>query len=215
MKKIIFLLLLFTLFASTVPAQVKNYFVANDEVSMSLANRDTDKNSHSIKIKRTFANAEGERLLNIAEAVYPARSAIEEKCTETKESAVVPTNTKNRWWCGSFDGTLQAFAITKGAIAYYTMLGEAHRKKDAKIIKGIKMDKTSLSYQAEIKFQQSFQTEKETFKNVFVATMNLGWSQHCGNLCAMGFSKERTVVLDKAGKILFVKGDEPPIAMAS
>jgi hypothetical protein len=45
--------------------------------------------------------------------------------------------------------------------------------------------------------------------------MKLGWSNVCGDLCALMFNKDRTVVLDKNGKILFVDGDgETPVMVS-
>ena len=44
-------------------------------------------------------------------------------------------------------------------------------------------------------------------KNVYVVSMELAWSQYCGNKCAMSFQATRNIALDEEGKVLAVEND--------
>ena len=206
MKKIAFSFLLLSCFTSILFAQQAGYSVAENEISVALpVISQKNKNSFKVEISRKFADKQEERLLKIAEAVYPTAEEKAKKCS----NPVLGNPSNVNWACGSFDDVLVPYAVTKSAVIYYLkMTGNFRKDKN-------KMKTSSLNYSAEIKFQPGYEIKEEKFTNVYVVSMKLGWSNVCGDLCALMFNKDRTVVLDKNGKILFVDGDgETPVMVS-
>lgn len=206
MKKITLISLLIVCLTSGLFAQKSGYSIAENEISDSLpVISQKNKNSFRVNTSRKFANKEEERLLKIAEVVYPTAEEKQTKCAK-----LILGNPSNvNWACGSFDNVLVPYAITKSAVIYYLKMTDDFRKGKSK------MKTSALNYSAEIKFQPSYEIKEEKFTDVYVVSMKLGWSNVCGDLCALIFSKDRTVVLDKNGKILFVDGDgETPVMVS-
>lgn len=209
MKKIAFVTLLFVSFTSALIAQTPDYAVAENEISAKLPDiSKKNKKTYKLNISRKFAGEREERLLKIAEAVYPTAEKKKKDCSEQAAANAAETG----WSCGAFDGVLIPYAITKGALIYYLKTTDEFRR-GAKT--GIKMKSSSLNYSAEIKFQPDYELKGEKFSGVYVVSMRLSWYQFCGALCAMTFGKDRTVVLDKSGQVLQVDGDGKPPVMVS
>ena len=206
MKKIAFSFLLLGCFASIVFAQPSGYRVAENEISVALpVISQKNKNLFKAEISRKFADKKEERLLKIAEAVYPTAEEKAKNCS----NPVLGNPSNVNWACGSFDNVLVLYAVTKSAVICYLKLTDDFRKDKNR------MKTSSLTYSAEIKFHPGFQITEEKFTDVYVVSMKLGWSNVCGDLCALMFNKDRTVVLDKNGKILFVDGDgETPVMVS-
>lgn len=209
MKKIAFISLLFICFSSVLFAQTPTgYRIAEKEISAKFPGiSKKNKESYKVNISRQFAGKKEERLLNIAEAVYPTGDEKKKNCSDQAENSS-PAD----WSCGSFDGVLIPYAVTKGAVIYYLQVTDKFRRNAQT---GVKMKTSALNYSAEIKFQPDFELNEKKFKDVYVVSMRLSWYQFCGDLCAMSFGKDRTVVLDKNGRILFVDGDGKPPVMVS
>lgn len=205
MKKIAFITLLFGCFSSVLFAQPTAYRIAENEISTTFPKiSEKNKESFKVSISRKFANKEEERLLKIAEVLYPTAEEKQKKC-----SKILGNPTDVDWACGSFDGVLVAYAVTKSTINYYLNLTDDFRTGKRE------MKTSSLKYNAQIKFHPNFQLKGQKFTNVYLVSMNLNWSQVCGDLCALIFGKVRTVILDKNGKVLFVDGDEETPVMVS
>ena len=206
MKKIAFIVLLLSCFSSALFAQPPGYRIAENEITTSFP-RISEKNKESFKvnISRKFASKEEERLLKIAESLYPTAEEKQKKCS--KPILGNPTNVD--WACGSFDGILVAYAVTKSTIIYYLNLTEDFRTGKRE------MKTSSLKYNAGVKFYPNFQLKGQTFTNVYVVSMDFNWSHVCGDLCALMFGKVRTVIMDKNGKVLLVNGDEETPVMVS
>ena len=47
------------------------------------------------------------------------------------------------------------------------------------------------------------------FRDVYVAELNLEWSQTCGGLCGAGYKRNKVVVLDATGNVLRMFLDAP------
>lgn len=206
MKKIAFIALLIGCFTSVLFAQPPGYRIAENQISTPLPDiSEKNKESFKVSISRKFATKEEERFLKIAEVVYPTAEEKRKNCSKP----VLGNPTEVDWACGSFDGVLVAYAVTKDTVSYYLNLTEDFRT-------GKKQMKTSsLKYDAEVKFYPNFQLKNQKFTNIYLVSMNLNWSQICGDLCALVFGKVRTVILDKNGKVLLVDGDEETPVMVS
>ncbi|MCB1025894.1 MAG: hypothetical protein KDB79_15975 [Acidobacteria bacterium] len=188
------------------PMSDGDYFVADDEISIVLHEPKDNRPPYKVSIKRDFTGPKQERMLNIAEVVYPKAKTIETACNPHFRSER-NLDSKFRWSCGAFDGTFTPFTITKGAVAYYLDLLSQFRRNDFQNSRGIVMSSASLSYHSSIRFVKAYRVAQKKLKNVYVISMKLSWSQYCGRLCAMGFNKERTVVLNNKGRVLEVEGD--------
>jgi hypothetical protein len=179
--------------------------IIGKEVSIPAPFVKKNQKKYSVEIIRRFSTPEEERLLNIAESVYPDESEIRKKCEAPSRSA--ESGVEPRWRCGTFDGIRFTFAITKGAVGYYVKVTDEFRRKEFERTSGVKMESSSLSYSAEIVFRQKYTFGSKSFDDVYEVSMNLGWSQYCGNMCGMTFGSKRTVILDKNGSVLLVTGD--------
>ena len=196
------LLLLLLVVPGVARAQTQTFLIDADDLAHPLTMKKlTRADAHAIEISRVFANEKEEKLLQIAEAVYPAEGAVRQARGEASQASQPE---KRLWWCKSFDNVLVPYAITKRAVAYYLDVQEKFRNGTF----GMKMSSSSLAYSAKIASHESYKVGDSTFANVYVVSMGLGWFQYCGPLCAMHFTASRTVVLDGDGKVLAVQNDE-------
>ena len=173
------------------------------------------KGNHASEIIRQASSEREKLLIRKAEALYPHESDLEVKKLYNSEydpnefdkdayvSGHKPAIEEKPFWsANSFDGVKIARVISTRALNYYQELSSAFRNK--KNITSIKMSKTSLNYLATIQNYDKYEIAGEKFENINLVILKLGWSQYCGNLCAMGFDQRKLVV--------FNKSDEP-IAM--
>ena len=192
---------------------VDGYWLAEDQIALRFNVPEKKKKSHKVEIKREFQNADEERLLNVAESLYPNAENLHKNCAahfKNKER-----KQGDDWSCGSFDGVLTPFAVTKDTVNYYLGVSSSFRKNNYKISNGIKMSRSSLSYSAKVAKQEKYSAEDAEFSNVYVVSMELSWNQYCGSLCAMWVSGKRVVVFDKAGNVIHVSGDASPAVVVS
>ena len=157
---------------------------------------------HDVSIERKFANDKEEKLLQIAEAVYPV-----ERNVKQNARADMKDGGKRSWWCSSFDGVLIPYAITKRAVAYYLDLSDGFRTGKPRVVYP-KMLFTTFGYVAKIARHENYTAGASTFRNVYVVSLGMVWSQYCNALCGMSFAASRTVVLTEEGKVLLVQNDE-------
>lgn len=155
-----------------------------------------------VDIQRTTADSTAARLLRIAELVPPQTD------TPTPDSEV----TMN-WWSTYFDGVRVAQAVTEDAVRYYMQLIEDFGRGDFSGANGIPMQSASFRYHAMIEPHQAYRYAGHGFEDVYVAHLQLQWSNLCGSLCAMQFESERRVVLTREGEVLGVFGDNDPPAV--
>ena len=159
-----------------------------------------------MNISRRFANEGEEKLVRIAEAIYPARSEVTQKGDPIRKTEA-GVNKDRLWSCKNFDGVLIPYIITKSAVDYYLKVSKEFGKKRPREPFWSNMKSSSLMYSASITRKESYQTGEVTRKDVYVVSMKLEWSQYCGKLCAMWFEKSRTIVLNQKGEVLAVEGD--------
>ena len=164
---------------------------------------------YRVEISRKYNGEKENRLLQRAEATYPAKSVVvaAAKAKRIKLSEV-ERDANFLWWLGEFDGVRTPYAITTGAVIYYRQKIREFRGGDFRATRGLKMFSASLKYVSCIEHAAKFTQGKLVFRNVYVARMELQWDQVCGNLCAMGFDRKRIVIMKADGAVLSVIGDE-------
>ena len=197
----LFLLLLLT----TITQSDQLFIVADEDLAQPLTFKELNRSGrHEVKIIRRFANEKEETLLQIAEATYPTESLVKRRSNDPTE---VPLGHERIWWCSSFDGVRIPFAITKGAVAYYLEVSTEFGKKEPRNPFWTRMKNSGLSYSAIVARKELYRVGTGEFRNVYVVTMELSWSQYCGSLCAMAFNASREVVINGEGKVLAVEKD--------
>jgi hypothetical protein len=129
----------------------------------------------------------------------------------------LPPNPENEeiWWFASFDGVRIPYALTRASVAYYLRLTEAFRTGDFDSVGTFPMQSSSVEYTATINRRPDFVYEGNHFEDVYVVEMDLSWSDVCGNLCGLWFSKKRVVVLSLDGNLRAVFGDGVTTFMVS
>ncbi len=158
-----------------------------------------------VKVLRTIRTDRDMELINIAENAYPARTDVIKAIEKAHfKLGGVPEDEK-LWWYSSFDKVRLPYAITAEAIEYYrnpfkpSYLSPPEKPWPAK--------KYSFTYTAEVEFKRRYENEARKFSNVYVVKMQLSLSAYWGPLAALGFYKDRVVVIDERGKVLAIFGD--------
>jgi hypothetical protein len=141
----------------------------------------------------------------MAEAAYPTQREVERSSNRQVE-ALIPI--ARQWWCGSFDGVLIPYAITKGAVSYYLKVTEELRQAGKRNPLYPKMTSSQFGYKASVSRQEKYSLGDSVFKNVYIVKMGMMWRQYCGPLCAMAFGASRTVVLSEDGRVLTIEEDQ-------
>jgi len=146
--------------------------------------------SHDARVARKFADHDEERLLRAAESTYPPTACV----PDGKGGSI------DQWWLAEFDGIKVDKHVTRGALAYY--LETISRFQAGDFGGAIAMQASSLSYESSIEWKKSVVVENVTYHGVYVAVIRLDWYQVCGNVCGMGFSRTRTVVMTRRGDVI-------------
>lgn len=158
---------------------------------------------HQLTIRREAGDATQAKMIAAAEAARPSAQALRKAIGD----GPAPEG-ESPWWYREALGIRIPFAVTADAVAYYSKLVEGYRKQTFERY----MEPSSrFDYHAASAHHPKFEREGRTFKDVHVVTLKLGFSQ---NFAATGtegmeFQKERTVILDSAGKVLAIFGDGP------
>jgi hypothetical protein len=169
---------------------------------------------HKIEISREYASPDEEKLLNKAEAVYRKREDLAARFYKQWRYFSQPTIDLPRgepnWWTGSVDTILSAELVTTSAVIYYYDISLLFRSNSNKVKENsFAFSSTNLKYLASIKRMATYSRSGKTFKDVYIADMNLTWGQVCGGLCGHGFTRNKVVVLKPSGEVLDVFLDDP------
>ena len=158
-------------------------------------------NRHTVTIVRTARDDAGRALIVRAEGLQPDRAEL------AKAAVDVPLPREGKvWWFREQFGIRLPYAVTGDAVTYYTGLvtgyGMTRMKRYAE-------PSSALKYTAAVERHERFGLDGKSWQNVDVVTLKLEFRQ---SFCAtgteaFGFTKERTVVFDKDGKVLHVSGD--------
>jgi hypothetical protein len=158
---------------------------------------------HRITIRREAADAAQAKLIATAEAAGPEAAALRKAIGDGPEPKDV-----SQWWYREDLGIRIPFAVTSGAVEYFSKLVGDYGKQE---FKRYMEPSSSLDYHAAVAWHPQFEHDGKKFADVHVVTLKLVFSQ---NFAATGtegmqFEKSRTVVLDAKGKVLAVFGDGP------
>lgn len=158
---------------------------------------------HVVSIKREAANPVQKKMIAAAEAAIPNEEALRE-ALDGKELS----KDEVQWWHEEKLGIRIPFAITGAAVEYYRNLVEGYGKQ---AFKRYMEPSSKLEYRADVAFHQNFGHEGKTFKDVYVVTLKLTFSERFAATTteAMNFEKQRTVILDANGAVLAISGDGP------
>jgi hypothetical protein len=158
-------------------------------------------NKHTVTILRTARDDAGRDLIARAEGLQPDRAEL------AKAAGDVPLPREGKvWWFREQFGIRLPYGVTGDAVAYYTGVVTGYGKMS---MKRYAEPSSALKYTAAVKRHERFELDGKTWQNVYVVTLKLEFRQ---SFCAtgteaFGFTKERTVVFDKEGKVLHVSGD--------
>lgn len=190
-----------------------SWFVDERDFALELPKRLVEESgNYTIVITREWDGKKELELLKKAEAVYPNKDEIVAEAKKKDSEWQIPLEDKDPlWWYSSFDGVRIPYAITARAVRYYLDLTQAFRRGDFIVSANIRMLKSQLKYTVAIQYHSNFVYEQQEFRGVYVATLELNWSQYCGNMCAMAFGKKRIVVLAPDGEVraVFLDGSTP------
>ena len=187
-------------------APLTPYYLSNHDLALELPPFG-DAPPYRATVRRSFGSQDEERLLRIAESTYPNPESILRDLQPWYPE--LPPNPENEeiWWFESFDGVRIPYALTRASVAYYLRLTEAFRAGDFDSVGTFPMQSSSIEYTATINRRPDFVYEGHRFGDVYVVEMDLSWSDVCGNLCGLWFSKKRVVVLSLDGNLRAVFGD--------
>ena len=199
--------LLAALWATPVPALPPGYFV---DSTQAFDPRPTDLHyddgDFTLAVVREFPDSTAARLLGIAEATYPPREHLE-VLSIANRTEVGPDSAKvSLWWYDGVGVARVPYAVTAGALQYYTGLTDRFRAHNFWGSFAHPLYWTDLNYHATISYRDEFVSGFETFSNVYVAQMTLGWGYNDGAFIPVSLA-HRIVVLSPEGEVLQVDGD--------
>ena len=145
---------------------------------------------HDALVTRTFGDPEEEQFLRTAESTYPPSARVDDGTGGSID----------QWWFAEFDGIKVDKHVTRGALAYY--LDTIGRFQAGDFAGTIPMQASRLAYESSIEWKSSVVVGGKDYQDVYVVEIQLDWAQVCGNVCAMGFSRTRTVVLNAHGRVI-------------
>lgn len=217
MRKIpalVFVLLFSALFCSaqSIYYNVKkvDWAFSESDFNLNLSEEKIDVGSHKFQFSRQTANETELLLIRKAEALYPKETTPENTGTVNKSGKVFEPEieTPPVWSTRPFDGVKIAKLISTRAIDYYRQLSSAYRNKHNPT--RIQMKETDFRYWANVVHFDKYDIKREIFKDVYVVFMKMKWSQYCGGLCAMAFTREKFVIFDKNNEpvAMFIDTDQ-------
>jgi hypothetical protein len=176
-----------------------------------------DPTKHQVAIRREAADEKQSAMIAAAEAAQPAVEALRNAAHALDRNdplglahkKEVPLQAGDKvWWYRELLGIRIPYAITADAVAYYAELVGNYGKQP---LHRYTQPSSSLDYRAAVKFHQEFKLNDKTFHDVHVVTLKLIFSQNfvATQTEGMQFEKQRVVILDANGKVLFISGDGP------
>ena len=180
-------------------------------------------------VQRVTHGADEQRMLDLAERLYPDREVLLQGITDPKRrDEVIAMDTANgggshvgsagvhhrspgipadRWWGDDFDGTWEPFAVSGAAVAYYLA-----RIRD--IATGFGPFAPEKDHRARFEYHASVERTHEDGA-AYVVRLTLQWDYECGPLCGMSLLQERRVFFDRDGHIVRIAGDRWPMVVVS
>jgi len=186
------------------------FVVYQPDLTIDLPQVDRKTRTGKVKIKRSFGNLTEEAMVRKAEAVYPSPSEMIHQLFwlwggwptgGTKDMEPI-------WGAPGNDRIMQTETITARAVRYYYDIALA-AEKNPKMASGVEEKHTELEYAAAIHYLDRYKHGEESYESVYVANLDLTWGFTCGDLCGMGFTRNKIVVLDRHGEVIAMYLDAP------
>lgn len=160
----------------------------------------------TLSIHRHCDGPLGARLLGIAEATYPPRERLIDRAIEMQSEIGPDSSRTPLWWCDGAGVGRLPYAITAGALTYYTKLIERLRAHTFREASAQNLLWTDLAYRASITPRDHYYLGDSLIANVYIAEMSLSWSFDDGIFAPTAMA-HRMVVLTRDGTVLAVEGD--------
>ncbi len=204
--------------ATPAPPRKAGYFI---DPAQAAAARPADRvladGDFTLAIHRSYADSTGERLLGIAESTYPPRQRLIDRAIEMETEMGSDSSRSPLWWYDGVGVGRVPYAITGGAIAYYTKLTEHFRAHNFRETAAQGLAWSDFSYKATIKPRDHYYLGDSLIADVYVAEMSLSWSFDDGTFVPTS-TAHRIVVLTRDGTVIAVEGDggtQEDVAMSS
>lgn len=172
---------------------------------------------HIVTIQRETGDKQQAAMIALAEAALPSKELLLQAMKtgdrndplglNQPKDAKLPVGEKV-WWYKEQLGVRIPCAITAETVAYHKDLVNKYGKQT---VKRYLEPSSNVNYQASTIFHKEFIIDGKTFKDVNVTTLKLAFNQ---SFCAsetngMHIKKERIVIVDAVGKVIYISGDGP------
>jgi hypothetical protein len=186
------------------------WFVYAPDMYIQLPQVSEKDGPYKIQISRSFTDSNEEEMLRRAEAVYssPGRMVADVLRSLALLADKSPEEMAPIWGMPGNDNIRSADVVTARAVRYYYDLSLAAKANPYSATR-FDVAASDLKYDAVIKHMDRYSHAGTTFENVYVADLTLEWGFTCGSLCGMGFTRNKLVVLDAAGRVIAMFLDAP------
>ena len=204
----------YTTYLRSIPADspTSSWFIYEPDLSIEIPQVRQPEGSNQVEIVRRFTVEREEAMLRRAEAVYPSVDSMVAKVAGGPAffAQFAPLGNEPLWWNSAHSGIRETYVVTSRAVRYYYDLSQELRTDPQRVIAGWGKWRTSLKYVATINYHNQYERGGKKFRDVYVAELNLEWSQVCGGRCGAGYKRNKVVVLDQSGDVvaMFLDGPE-------
>ena len=189
------------------PAAPPGYFV--DRAQLSGHRPDTLEaldGDFTYSVHRSWPDPAAERLLEVAEATYPPRTAIEMAALESGDEIGADSAGIALWWAKGVGPARVPYAITRGALDYYLDHSRRYRDQKFRGSRSRPVFESDFRYVGSIVHRAQHSLGDTLLRDVYVASMNLLWAYDDGTFDVV-IRAYRTVVLTPEGGVRHVSGD--------
>ena len=170
------------------------------------ASEEESSGDFTLSVRRAFPDSTQERLLGIAEATYPSRGLLVRLAEQNGYEIGSDTAGVPLWWAKGVGEARIPYALTAGALSFYTRLIELYRDAAFREAGSQPLFSARLVYRASVAPRDSFVLGRELYTDAFVAHQELVWTYDDGTFEPLVVAR-RVVVLRKDGTVLAVDGD--------
>jgi hypothetical protein len=157
-------------------------------------------------IRRGWPDSTGERLLRVAESVYPPRDIPVRIASRNGYELGGDSAHISLWWFKGIDAARVPYAVTAGALEHYLSLTRLYRERRFREAGTRPLFRSKLVYRATIAERDTFRIGSDSFRDVWVATLTLLWTYDDGTFLP-SVGAHRVVVIARDGTPLAEEGD--------
>jgi hypothetical protein len=168
-----------------------------------------------ISVTRAAHSADERRLIEIAESLIPPADVIESAAAKltgagwVKGFADARLRSGLRWWWREWDHIWLPFGLTGEAIAEYI----ANVRTLSTSPNPFAGNNPEAVHRASLEYTASVHHLSDSGGHR--VELSARYQMYCGHLCALSFRHTRTVTFDRAGVVIRVEGDGPPMVIVS